>query len=104
MARAVIEVLDHPWPDGHEEELGLLAIDLDVHIDLLEKAGCARRGLYPCGDDEFPMVGETAAVAKRLGMSEDSYAYSIIRLKDAGMITLRVETEDEERPADPRGE
>lgn len=98
MARALIEVLDLPWPDGREAELGLLAIDLDVFMDLWETGHRAAL----CGE-RVAMAGESARIAKRFGMSEDSYAYSVLRLRDAGLVTLRVET-DEESAADPRGE
>lgn len=99
MARAVIEIIDRPWPDGREVELGLLAIDLDVFMDIWGRAhGAALRG------DRLAMAGNSVNVAKRIGLSEDSYAYSVIRLRDAGLVTLRMETTDGEIAADPRGE
>lgn len=99
MARAVIEILDRPWPDGREADLGLLAIDLDVFMDIWWKAhGAALRR------ERFAMAGNSTALAKRMGLSEDSYAYSVIRLRDAGLVTLRIETTDEEIAAGLSGE
>ncbi|MCU0228976.1 MAG: hypothetical protein MUF01_15195 [Bryobacterales bacterium] len=66
---------------------GLFEIDLDV-LNQIEDAW--RAAIHEGMEEDSPRVGGTAAFAKALGMSEDSYAESLLRLRAAGQITFTV--------------
>jgi len=70
-----------------EIDLAVLQAIEDGHTDLVfrqQQAEMGGTGLVS------PQIGESATMAKSLGMSEDSWAESLLRLAAAGMLFIEM--------------
>lgn len=86
MATAVnIRLLRAPIP-ADLQAAGLFEIDLDVLNQIETRAGLVMSEAQ--GDP--PRIGETLSMARALGMAEDAYAESLLRLRAAGQVEFAV--------------